>query len=246
MSKLKVLDLFSGWGGFALGLERTGKYETVQFCEKAEFPRKILEKHWPGIPIHDDITTLEYTKPVDLVTAGFPCQDASLAGPGAGISGERTGLFWHVVRSALLVGRPKLLLENVAGLFDRGLRQVLGALTSCGYDCEWDIIPACAVGLPHHRERVWIIAYNREERIKGSRPEALRWLTRVPWSENVRRASNWRERSDLHSPRLCRTSDGVRDRVGRTECAGNSVVPEIPELIGHAILEAEKQARAAA
>ena len=236
VEKLKVLDLFSGIGGFSLGLERTGGFETVAFCEIEKFPQKILKKHWPEVPIYEDVTKLEYNGPVDLVTAGFPCQDISLAGKGAGLSGSRSGLFWHVLRTACMVGRPKLLLENVAALLDRGMGEVLGALSASGYDAEWDIIPACAVGHPHHRERVWIIADTNSERGEGGGPFTLSRLRELPWGENVRRSKDWRERPDLHTPNLCRASDGLSDKSHRLNALGNAVVPQIPEIIGRAIL----------
>ena len=126
MDKLRLLDLFSGIGGFSLGLERTGGFETVAFCEIEEFPRKVLKKHWPEVPQYEDIRELHYGAPVDVVTAGFPCQDISLAGKGAGIAGERSRLFWHVVRTICMVGRPLVMLENVAALLNRGMGTVLG------------------------------------------------------------------------------------------------------------------------
>jgi len=153
VQKLKVLDLFSGVGGFSLGLERTGYFETVAFCEIEPFCQKVLRKHWPEVVICDDITSLKYREDVDLVTAGFPCQDASLAGSSAGITGERTGLFWYVVRALCMVGRPVVLLENVAALLGRGVGTVLGAMAQIGYDAEWNCFPASAVGAPHSRDR---------------------------------------------------------------------------------------------
>lgn len=121
--KLKVLDLFSGIGGFSLGLERTGGFETVAFCENADFPRRVLAKHWPEVECFHDVSTSDFSTigPVDLVTGGFPCQDISLAGHGAGLTGERSGLFWQILRAVRMVGQPQLLLENVAALLDRGM-----------------------------------------------------------------------------------------------------------------------------
>lgn len=116
--KLRVLDLFSGIGGFSLGLERTGGFETVAFCEIEDFPRRVLANHWPEVPCYGDITKADFSTigPVDVVTAGFPCQDISLAGKGAGLTGERSRLFWEVIRTVCVVGRPRIVLENVAAL----------------------------------------------------------------------------------------------------------------------------------
>ena len=126
--KLAVLDLFSGIGGFSLGLERTGGFETVAFCEIEEFPRKVLAKHWPDVPCYRDVRELtgEQCGPIDCITAGFPCQDISLSGRGAGINGERSGLWSEVAR---LVGelRPQfVILENSPALLIRGFGTVVG------------------------------------------------------------------------------------------------------------------------
>jgi len=168
----QVLDLFSGAGGMSLGLERACGFATAAFCEIEPFAQGILRKHWPGVPIYDDIATADFSAlgPVDVVTAGFPCQDISFAGKGAGLAGERSGLFWHVIRTAGLVGWPKLLLENVAGLLNRGMGEVLGALAEVGYDAEWHCIPASAVGAPHRRDRVWIVADPKRDQQSREKP----------------------------------------------------------------------------
>lgn len=158
--KPKLLDLFSGIGGFSLGLEAAG-YETAAFCEINAKCRHLLAHHWPGVPAFDDITTLtgDQVGPVDAICGGFPCQDISFAGKGAGITGERSGLWRHYAR---LIGelRPRnVFVENVAALLGRGLGDVLAALASLGYDAWWDCIPAAAVGAPHRRDRLWLVAY---------------------------------------------------------------------------------------
>lgn len=119
MDKLKVLDLFSGIGGFSLGLERTGGFETVAFCEIEEYPRKVLKKHWPEVPCFGDVTKLKGSDigTVDVICGGFPCQDLSSAGRGKGIGeGTRSGLFRHMLRLANECGRPIIIFENVARL----------------------------------------------------------------------------------------------------------------------------------
>jgi DNA (cytosine-5)-methyltransferase 1 len=242
--KLKVLDLFSGIGGFSLGLERTGGFETVAFCEIEDFPRRVLAKHWPSVPCYRDVRELTAERlaadgiAIDVITGGFPCQDISVAGKGLGLAGERSGLFFEVAR---LIGelRPSIvILENVGALLCRGMDAVLGTLASIGYDAEWHCIPASHVGLPHTRDRVWIIAYLGKERTEGRWQEAFSRLYRISWSENVRRASEWARRSDLSASGLCRGSDGIPNRMDRTSALGNAVVPHIPELIGNAILSA--------
>lgn len=157
---MRLLDLFSGIGGFSLGLERAG-FRTVAFCEIAPSCRHLLATHWPDVPCFDDVTTLtgEMVGPVDAICGGFPCQDISFAGKGAGLAGERSGLWREYAR---LIGelRPRyVIVENVAALLGRGLGDVLGDLASLGYDAWWDCIPAAAVGAPHRRDRLWIVAY---------------------------------------------------------------------------------------
>jgi len=233
MEKLKVLDLFSGIGGFSLGLERTGGFETVAFCEIDPFCQTVLKKHWPEVPIYEDVTKLEFSESVDLVTAGFPCQDISLAGKGAGLSGERSGLFWQVIRTVRMVGQPRLLLENVAALLNRGAGSVFGALATVGYDAEWHCIPACYVGAWHKRDRIWILADTGCQRDGKRKPQKpiLRQQNLSGEFEGV--FTKWPGRSNLPSPTLHRGNNGVSKEL---DSHGNAVIPQIPEIIGNAIL----------
>ena len=242
MSRLKVLDLFSGIGGMSLGLEDTGGFETVAFCEMARFPQSALKKNWPEVPIYHDVTTLEYREPVDMVAAGFPCQDESFAGKRAGFTGERTRLFWHILRTLCLVGYPRVLLENVAALLRGSLGFVLGALAQIGYDSEWHCIPASYVGAWHKRDRVWIYAHDGCER-NGERKPQKPILRQSHLSFKPKRVfAKWPGRSDLPTPTLHRGGNGLSAEL---DSHGNAVVPQIPEMIGYAILEAEKQSEAA-
>jgi DNA (cytosine-5)-methyltransferase 1 len=161
---LRVLDLFSGIGGFSLGLERAGM-RTVGFCEIDPFCREVLAKHWPDVPCHDNVTTREFQEgEADVICGGFPCQDVSLAGRRAGLAGKRSGLYRELVR-ALRVVRPRYgIVENVAALLSDGMGTVLGDLATIGFDTEWDCVPACALGAPHERDRVWIVAHADSER----------------------------------------------------------------------------------
>ena len=182
---MRVLDLFSGIGGFSLGLERTGGFETVAFCEIEDYPRKVLAKHWPGVPIYGDVRTLTAERlaadgitGIDVITGGFPCQDLSVAGKQAGMGeGTRSGLWSEIAR---LIGelRPRYaIVENVTALLsgDRGrwFGRVLGDLAALGYDAEWHCIPASELGAHHHRDRVWIIAYAKELQRDGSNNDAI-------------------------------------------------------------------------
>ncbi len=240
-----MLSLFAGIGGFDLGLERTGGFETVAFCEIEPFAVRVLNKHWPEVPVYGDVRELTAERLAadgivpNAIVGGFPCQDISVAGAGAGLAGERSGL-WREYARLIRELRPRLVIvENVSALLCRGLGDVLGDLAESGYDAEWDCIPACAVGAPHIRDRVWIVAYPREERAEGGWQSPLSRLAGVPWGENVRRAAEWAARSDLSASGLCGGRDGIPDRVDRTGALGNAVHPAIPELIGRAILASE-------
>ena len=232
--KLRVLDLFCGFGGFSLGLKKAGGFEPVAACEINPNARKVYAKNFPGVPIYHDIRTAEFIEPVDVVTAGFPCQDLSFAGKGAGLAGERSGLVWQIFRAVRMVGRPRIVLENVVALLNRGLCQVLGALATVGYDAEWHCIPARHVGAPHGRDRFWLIAdpngsERRKEPYSGSLGRMGREQQSVPWD------ATWQD----SLAKFRRLDDGLPRSVASTDGYRNAVVPQIPELIGRAILEAE-------
>lgn len=165
---LKLLDLFSGIGGFSLGLERSGAFQTVAFCEIEPYCQKVLAKHWPKVPIYDDVRTITAERlashgiTVDAICGGFPCQDISTAGKGAGLAGERSGLWFEYARIISEVMPRYVIVENVSALLARGLDEVLRTLAEIGYDAEWHCIPASAIGAPHRRDRVWIVAYANE------------------------------------------------------------------------------------
>lgn len=243
MTKLRLLDLFSGIGGFSLGLERTQGFKTVAFCEIEPFPRRVLAKHWPEVPCYEDVRTLTAERlaadgiGVDVICGGFPCQDLSVAGAGAGLAGSRSGLWSEIRRLVGELGPRFIIVENVSALLSRGLGVVLGDLASLGYDAEWHCIPASNVGHPHERDRIWIVAYPRQKRIQGKFTQALQRIFALQRGENVRRASDWRERPDLPTPLFRGGRDGIPNWMDRIGCCGNAVVPQIPELIGNAILE---------
>lgn len=163
-TRLRVLDLFSGIGGFSLGLERAG-FETVAFCENDPWCRRVLAKHWPKVPIYDDIRQLDAARlradgidRIDLVCGGFPCQDVSLNGQGAGLAGERSGLWRDFSRLNGELRPSYAFVENVGALLGRGLAAVLADLASFGYDAEWHAVPAAVIGAPPLRDRTWIVA----------------------------------------------------------------------------------------
>lgn len=158
-------SLFSGIGGFELGFERTGKFETKWQVEIDDYATKILERHWPDVHRERDIRQCgrHNLDGVDCIIGGFPCQDISYAGKGAGLDGARSGLFFEAIRLVCELRPRAVVLENVAGLLTRGLDRVLGTLAEIGFDAEWHCIPAAAVGAPHIRDRVFILAYRNGE-----------------------------------------------------------------------------------
>lgn len=166
---MKVLDLFSGIGGFSYGLESTGGFETVAFAECEPYPIAVLKKHWPTVRVYEDVRQITATRlfrdgiEPDVITGGFPCQDISTAGQQAGIEGERSGL-WSECARILGEVRPRYaIFENVTNLLSgnegKWFERVLWDISGVGYDAEWHCISASSIGAPHKRDRVWIVAY---------------------------------------------------------------------------------------
>ncbi len=240
MSKLRLLDLFSGIGGASLGLHRTGGFRTVAFCEIEPFPRKVLKKNFPGIPIFKDVRELhaeDLPEPVDVIWGSYPCQPFSVAGKQRGEDDDRH--LWPEVIRLVRECKPELVLcENVAGHIQLGLDTVLSDLESEGYTTETFIIPACAVNAIHRRDRVWIMAYSKRKRsqrrmqdkgISGSKRE-----THAKPSHRV--VDSWGEMARLVGG--LRSDDGLSVGMVRSECKayGNTVIPQIVEMLGYAVL----------
>jgi len=166
---MRLLDLFSGIGGFSYAAEKLiGGYETVAFCEMDDFCQKVLKKHWPQVPIFDDVRTIDATRlgDIDICTFGFPCQPVSQAGVQKGESDDRW--LWDEIIRILQVSKPKYIIaENVKGLIsiEDGLliEKCLSDLEAEGYEVQPIIIPACAKNAPHRRDRVWIIGQNVDD-----------------------------------------------------------------------------------
>lgn len=166
--KLKILDLFSGIGGFSLGLEATGNFETAAFCEIEPYCQKVLKKHWPDVPIFDDIRKLKGTDigTIDIITGGYPCQPFSVAGKQKAEQDPRH--LWPEYFRLIQELRPTWVIgENVSGHIKLGLDSVLEDLASEGYSSRTFSISASSIGANHKRERVWILANSKRKRLEG-------------------------------------------------------------------------------
>ena len=300
--KLKVLDLFSGIGGFSLGLERAGM-ETIAFCEIEPFCQKILNKHWPDLPIAEDIRNLTYKNgalynadriiyhgEIDVVCGGFPCQPFSVAGRKKGTQDHRD--LWPQMFRIIQQAKPTWIIgENVANFTNMAFTRTKIDLENQGYVVQPFIVPACAVNAPHRRDRIWIVAnsiadndtkalkrepakkdrmetekqaqYNssrqsgraanleqkhshkndqhfdtsdpNNKRCKGSECQAFQGKRVQSWQFKGS-YQGWSDGWPVSKSRVCGVDDGIPNRTHRLKSLGNSVVPQIPEIIGHAIL----------
>ena len=195
---LRMIDTFSGIGGFSLAARWLGGFQTVQFVEWNPYCQQILAHQFPDIPIHDDITTFNpQPYSADVVCGGFPCQDISLAGKQAGIKeGTRSGLFYELMRVVCMVRPQYVVLENVSAIISNGLGTVLGELAEAGFDAEWACIPASAVGACHRRDRWWLIAYPT-----GQQRNDLRIAWPSKQAEPQPRNGAWSDASDSNNQR---------------------------------------------
>ena len=265
-----VGSLFSGAGLCDLGLEWAGMKHRF-FCEVDPFCRSILRRHWPGIPIYEDVRELRGADlpPVDVLCGGFPCQDVSLAGKRKGIAkGTRSGL-WHEYARLIEEIRPGyVIIENVPGLLAAGVEAVLQDLAAVGYDAEWEVLPAAAVGAPHRRERVFLVAYpNGHERdpehgvlssLAGSLGEGDQPWRVAPWlGVRIDRARRASIREAYGGCVLSRVDDGRPARldgpagvrplprelvpvwVRRLKALGNAITPQQAYAVAACIMRAE-------
>jgi len=234
---------------------------TVGFCEIEPYCRAVLKKHWPGVPIYDDVRTIPTIGGIDLICGGFPCQPFSVAGLKQGSADDRH--LWPSMFEIIKRERPSWVIgENVTGLIKLGLDSVLSDLESENYSCRTFIIPAVSVNAPHRRDRLWIVAYS--DRIDGGsesqQPVNESWKTLcdeprgsssnvadtssanverfglsvgIPEERNTASGSGWW----AVEPDVGRVANGVPKRVDRLKSLGNAVVPQIVEKIGKAIME---------
>ena len=234
---MKHLDLFSGIGGFALAARWAG-IETVAFCEIEEFPRKVLQKNFPGIPIHQDIRDLDGSDyaGIDIITGGYPCQPFSTAGKRKGSDDPRH--LWPEMFRVIQASRPTwVVCENVAGHISMGLDEVLADMESINYTGQAVIIPACAKNAAHERKRVWIIFYaNGINAVGSDRPSGADIQTEKREAKKGIKKRIDRivklepravtSRGDSYAGAL-RVLDGIPNRVDRLKALGNAVVPQV-------------------
>ena len=248
---MRVLDLFSGIGGFSLGLHWAGM-RTVALCESDPFARRVLARHWPGVPCYPDVRRLTaaglradgVSRP-DLVCGGFPCQDVSAAGLGAGLDGARTGLWREMVRIVAEVRPGWVLVENVPALRVRGADRVLAGLETLGYAVWPLVVGAAHAGAPHRRGRVFMVGRRRDGAGGAVLADAggaglerrLAGAAGAPACLPVERRGGWPA-----GPLVRRVADGIPggvDRAARVRALGNAVVPGVAAMLGQAILRAE-------
>jgi DNA (cytosine-5)-methyltransferase 1 len=233
--KTYFLDLFSGIGGFSLGAYWAGlRFDGHYFSEVDDYAIRVYQQRFPDSEGLGDIRNIRAENlPLGdyIIAGGFPCQDISVAGKGAGLEGERSGLWYEYARLISELRPRYAIMENVGALAFRGLDSVLGSLAEIGYDAEWQDIRASDVGAPHRRERIWIVAYPREERKQGSKSQEIQREPALPRSENIGKVKDMFRRSDLFEPKLLRANDGLSYGMDRLACLGNSIVPQIAELI---------------
>lgn len=233
---LTVGELFAGIGGIGLGFERVG-CKVKWAHELDDYAGAVYRKNFPHVNlIQGDIREWDPTKggyEVDIITGGFPCQDISQARtkPGRlGISGERSGLWAEFLRLVQALRPHYIVAENSEALRykDRGLTSVLCDLSECGYDAEWLTIRASAVGLPHHRARLWVVAYTDGE----TQPTIAQYVQASLLSKSTGTGrAGWEP-----SPTALRRNDGVPRGMDRLRCLGNAVVPQVAQIVAEAII----------
>lgn len=226
---LNGLDLFSGIGGLSLALSEWVR--PVAYCEIDPYCQGVLlsrqnNGYLMSAPIFSDVSNLEgnrFAHCTDIIYGGFPCQDISIAGVGKGLEGERSGLFFEILRLAKEI-RPKFIfLENVPAILSRGGIRVVTEIAEMGYGCRWCVLSAESVGAPHKRERWFILAHSQSERFK-ERGLPMREETTHAKPENCFKCFSW-DKEPENRLELARVDDGIPFYVDRVKALGNAVVP---------------------
>ena len=247
---MRALSLFSGIGGIDLAAEWAG-FETVAFCEYADFPRNVLQKHWPNTPIFKDIKELSRElleregvitndKTIKLAHGGWPCQPYSVAGQLKGKEDDRD--LWQEMSRVIDEIRPDWFVgENVANFANMELDRTLSDLESFGYEATTFILPALAVGAEHQRLRTFVVANSYGLDVERCIEIEIPWGREIPRQLHTRSFEEINKRSAVYEPRLCRTYNGFPDQVDRLRALGNAVVPQQVYPIFAAIAEIERQ-----
>lgn len=249
MKKLTHFSLFSGIGGIDIAAEWAG-FETVGQCEFADFPTKVLEKHWPDVPRWRDVRDVTIKsirdrgiEEITVLSGGFPCQPHSLMGKRKASDDERD--LWPEYRRIIGEARPRwVLAENVPGLLSsedgRFFRGILRDFAELGYDVGWCTVRASWVGAIHRRERIFIVAHNNSIRKECDFKEPLCWEQNIPSGEDIGRIEDLRIGPVQFEPKLCRAISRFPKGMDRLKCLGNAVVPQQVYPILKAIADIEK------
>jgi len=234
-------SLFAGIGGFDLGFERAGLTCSWQ-VEINPFARRVLEKHWPTVPRHDDVRTFPPTDSdnwrVDVICGGFPCQDISSSGSKEGIGGERSGLWVEYARVVRTLRPRFVVVENVADVLHRGLGDVLGDLAGMGFDAEWRLFPAAAFGVAQRRPRVFVVAdAHRWRRDRGAERHVFdAEVERGAYADGLAVGERAAAGAAARVRRMDSRVPGGVDRLRISAC-GNAVAPAVAEWIGRRLME---------
>ena len=253
--EMNHLDMCSGIGGWAIAFRELG-INTIAFCEIEKYPRQVLQKNFPGVPIFNDLKELTYedikettgVDGIDIITCSYPCQPFSVAGKQKGEEDPRH-LWPHTFRIVQECRPTWFVGENVSGHIKLGLDTVLKDLESEGYDTRTFVIPASSVGAWHKRERLWIIGHKTVSDTKGEGLQRRRLSTNMETKQRTDHAEGsieeqqtwWQTQSEL-----CGVPDGIsyeldKGRVGRIKGLGNAIVPQIAYYIGYSILKASEK-----
>lgn len=248
MTALTSIDLFSGIGGFALGLDRAG-VKPVAFSEIDAYRSAELKRHWPDVPNYGDIRQFDATRlSADIVAGGFPCRDTSEANTkGKGLDGEQSGLWREFFRIICEVRPRYAIVENPRRLRWRGLGRILGDLASIGYDAEWHSIRAADIGAPHRRERIFVIAYPDPARGRAFGLPCGRMARDHPILSGEKITGGFARFSETAWPsswsdfisNIGRVDDGLSAGLAPFNAYADSIVPQIAQIIGEAIVAAD-------
>jgi DNA (cytosine-5)-methyltransferase 1 len=262
---MRVLDLFSGIGGFSLGLDRAGM-ETIAFCEIDPNCQAVLKAHWPTVHIFHDVEYLQAAQgteeghftlespgsefrvvsKIDVIAGGYPCTGHSVAGNKKGFENEHSALWTHYHRLAKHIKPKYCIIENSPNLRSTGLAELLKAFDEIGYNAEWAIISGYSVGAPHQRERLYLVFWRQDlsypDPFRSWHPDPAKEEGTLGW---------WAKRRIKRSPvhiQAAKASSGflfdidglsqkfLKRQEYKVAMLGNAVIPQIPELIGRALI----------